>query len=56
MMALCAQTNCKVIGIGIGVEKGFMPGGNNLRAMGVPIKSLAVVAGIEDGKILLAND
>ncbi len=56
MMALCSQTNCKVIGIGIGVEKGFMPGGKNLRAMGVPIKSLAVVTGIEDGKILLADD
>ncbi len=56
MMALCAQTNCKVIGIGVGVEKGFMPGGKNLRAMGVPIQSLAVVTGIEDGKLVLAGD
>ena len=56
MMALCAQTNCKVIGIGIGVEKGFMNGGKNLRAMGVPIQSLAVVTGIEDGKLVLAED
>ena len=56
MMALCSQTNCKVIGIGIGVEKGFMPGGKNLRAMGVPIKSLAVVTGIEDGRLILADD
>ena len=56
MMALCAQTNCKVIGIGIGVEKGFMPGGKNLRAMGVPIQSLAVVTGIENGKLVLAED
>ena len=56
MMALCSQTNCKVIGIGIGVEKGFMPGGKNLRAMGVPVQSLAVVTGIEDGKLLLADD
>ena len=56
MMALCAQQNCKVIGIGIGIEKGFMPGGKNLRAMGVPIQSLAVVTGIEDGRLLLADD
>ncbi len=56
MMALCAQTNCKVIGIGIGIEKGFMPGGKNLRAMGVPIESLAVVTSIEDGRLLLADD
>jgi xanthine phosphoribosyltransferase len=45
-----------VIGIGIGIEKGFMPGGKNIRAMGVNIQSLAVVTGIEDGKILLADD
>ena len=56
MMALCAQQNCKVAGIGIGIEKGFMPGGINLREMGVKLLSLAVVAGIEDGKILLADD
>ncbi len=56
MMALCAQLSCKVAGIGIGIEKGFMPGGRNLRAMGVHLESLAVVTGIEDGKILLADD
>ena len=56
MMALCAQLSCKVAGIGIGIEKGFMPGGRSLRAMGVHLESLAVVTGIEDGKILLADD
>ncbi len=56
MMALCAQTDCPVVGIGIGIEKGFMQGGKNLRAMGIPLTSLAVVTGIEDGKILLADD
>ena len=56
MMALCAQTGCQVIGVGIGIEKGFMPGGKNLRGMGVKLSSLAVVSGIEDGKILLADD
>lgn len=56
MMALCAQLSCKVVGVGIAVEKGFMPGGKNLRAMGVKLSSLAIVTGIEDGKILLADD
>lgn len=56
MMALCAQLDCAVAGIGIGIEKGFMPGGKNLRAMGVHVESLAIVTGIEDGKILLADD
>ena len=56
MMALCAQLSCKVAGVGIAIEKGFMPGGKNLRAMGVHLESLAIVTGIEDGKILLEND
>ena len=56
MMALCAQTGCQVVGIGVGIEKGFMPGGKNLRAMGVKLSSLAVVAGIEDGQIILVDD
>jgi hypothetical protein len=56
MMALCAQTGCQVVGIGVGIEKGFMPGGKNLRAMGVKLSSLAVVSGIEDGHIRLADN
>ena len=56
MMALCAQTACSIVGIGIGIEKGFMQGGRNLRAMGIRLSSLAVVTGIEDGKIMLADD
>lgn len=56
MMALCAQLDCEVVGVGIAVEKGFMPGGKNLRAMGVKLVSLAIVTGIEDGKIQLEDD
>ncbi|MDO5326040.1 MAG: xanthine phosphoribosyltransferase [Clostridia bacterium] len=56
MMALCAQTDCQIVGIGIGIEKGFMPGGKNLREMGVKLASLAIVTAIEDGKILLTDD
>ena len=56
MMALCAQTACSIVGIGIGIEKGFMQGGENLRSMGIRLSSLAVVTGIEDGKLLLADD
>lgn len=56
MMALCAQTDCPIVGIGIGIEKGFMPGGKHLREMGVKLSSLAIVNAIEDGKILLADD
>ena len=55
MMALCAQTDCEIVGIGIGIEKGFMAGGKNLRDMGIRLSSLAVVSGIQDGKLLLTD-
>ena len=56
MTELCEQLRAKVVGVGIAVEKGFQPGGMNLRAQGIHLKSLAVVTGIENGKILLADD
>lgn len=51
MMELCRQLDAKVVGVGIAVEKGFQPGGAKLRAQGIHLKSLAVITGIEDGKI-----
>jgi xanthine phosphoribosyltransferase len=46
----------KVCGVGVAVEKGFQQGGKKLRAMGINLKSLAVVTGIENGQIHLADD
>lgn len=56
MISLCEQTNCSVAGVAIAVEKGFMPGGRLLREKGYKVSSLAVVTGIKNGKILLADD
>lgn len=56
MTALCSQLGAKVVGIGVAVEKGFQKGGKALRAQGIHLKSLAIVTGIEDGKIQLADD
>lgn len=56
MMSLCQQRKAPVVGVGIAVEKGFQPGGKNLRAAGVHLKSLAIVEAIEDGKIILRED
>lgn len=56
MMQLCEQLASQVVGVGIAVEKGFQPGGQQLRAQGIHLKSLAIVTGIEDGKILLQDD
>ena len=53
LMSLCEQQGAQVVGVGIAVEKGFQPGGKELRAAGVHLKSLAVVDGIGDGEIRL---
>lgn len=56
LMNLCWQQGAQVVGVGIAVEKGFQPGGQQLRQAGVHLKSLAVVDGIRDGNIVLRPD
>ena len=56
MMELCRQQEAEVIGVGIGIEKGFQPGGKKLREAGVHLKSLAVVERIDNGQIVLSPD
>ena len=55
MMDLVRQLGGKTVGVGICVEKGFQKGGRELRAEGVDLLSLAVVAGVHDGVIDLAD-
>ena len=53
MMSLCEQLGAKAVGVGIAVEKGFQPGGKELREAGIHLKSLAIVDRIENGNIVL---
>lgn len=53
MIMLCKELGAEVVGVGIGIEKGFMPGGRKLREAGVNLKSLAVVQSVKDGIITL---
>jgi xanthine phosphoribosyltransferase len=45
------QAGCILAGVGICIEKGFQPGGNRLRELGIKVRSLAIVDAIQDGKI-----
>ena len=56
LLNLCEQQKATVVGVGIAVEKGFQHGGQDLRMDGIHLKSLAIVDGIEDGKIVLRPD
>ena len=55
MMSIISQLGGKTVGVGIGIEKGFQKGGQELREMGVDLLSLAVVTGVQDGCISLAD-
>ena len=56
MLSLCEQQKAKVVGVGIAIEKGFQPGGRQLREAGIKVKSLAIVDRVEDGNIVLRDD
>ena len=56
LLSLCEQQKAEVVGVGIAVEKGFQDGGKKLREAGIHLKSLAIVDGIENGKIILRPD
>ena len=43
MISLCDQAGAKVAGCGAAIEKGFQPGGNELRNAGYRVESLAIV-------------
>lgn len=53
LLSVCQQAGAEVIGFGIAVEKGFQPGGDELRAQGIRVESLAIVESMdpETGKI-----
>ena len=57
MMDLCEQAGCRGCGVGIGIEKGFQPGGENLRRRGTDLYSLAIVDRIdENGNVCLREE
>lgn len=48
---LVQQANAKLIGMGFLIEKAFQQGGNELRAMGLHIESLARISSLDNCKI-----
>ena len=56
MREILRQAECELVGAAVCVEKGFQPGGNRLRAEGVDLYSLAIVDGIDHGRIILRDE
>lgn len=52
LIEICDQARARVAGIGICIEKGFQPGGADLRMMGIDVMSLAIIERMgDDGSI-----
>ena len=51
LLDVCAQAGATVGGIGICIEKGFQPGGAELRAAGYKLASLAIVDTMSDDQL-----
>ena len=49
LLDICRQAGASVAGIGICIEKGFQPGGAELRRAGYKLASLAIVDSMTDG-------
>ena len=47
LLELCEQAGVTVEGIGIAIEKGFQPGGKQLRERGYQVKSLAIIESMD---------
>ena len=56
LLEICDEAGVVVEGIGIAIEKGFQPGGDELRRRGYQVESLAVVKSMdaETGEIVFA--
>ena len=48
LIKIINQAGATVVGAGIVIEKGFQPGGENLRKQGVRVESLAIVESMND--------
>jgi xanthine phosphoribosyltransferase len=56
LIDIIGQAGAEVVGIGIAIEKGFQPGGKELREKGYKVRSLAIVDSMCDGKITFRPD
>lgn len=56
LVEIVEQSGAELAGIGIAVEKGFQPGGANLRARGLNLHSLAIIEKADENGIVFRGD
>ena len=56
LIDIVQQAGAELVGVGIAIEKGFQPGGQSIRDMGIPMHSLAIIDEAEPGKIVFREE
>lgn len=56
LIHIVEQSESKLAGAFIAIEKGFQSGGDLLREEGIRVESLAIIDSMEDGKIVFRED
>lgn len=54
LLDIAKQAGCKVVGVGIVIEKGFQDGGKTLRDQGIRVESLAIISSMQNGTVEFA--
>lgn len=55
LMDIANQAGAKIAGVGIAIEKGFQPGGKQIRDMGINLQSLAIIDSVENGQAVFGS-
>lgn len=55
LVDLCDQAGSQVVGVGIGIEKAFQPGGKTFREKGYKVHSLARIQGFSGDKVIFCS-
>lgn len=55
LMDIANQAEAKIAGVGIAIEKGFQPGGKQIRDMGINLQSLAIIDSVENGQAVFGS-
>jgi len=55
LISIVEEAGAVLVGAGVCIEKGWQPGGDELRKRGVKLVSLAICDRIEDGKIIVRD-
>ena len=56
LLDIIGQAGAKLAGVGIVIEKGFQPGGAEIRKQGIRVESLAIIQSLENGKVTFSEE